>query len=69
MEEYFESGKVTEFNYGNKLTECIKGRRDWGCLSGFGDVRLPINKFQKQIIKKIKYPGHVHGRPPRPGLC
>ncbi len=48
MEEYFESGKVTEFNYGNKLTECIKGKRDWGCLSGFGDVRLPIKKLKNK---------------------
>ncbi len=35
MEEYFNSGKVTEFNYGNKITDCIKDRRDYDCLENF----------------------------------
>jgi len=37
-EEYFNSGKVTEFRYLGGLT-CIRGR-DWHCLDGFSVVRI-----------------------------
>jgi len=34
--EYFGVGKVTEFRYGIKLAECIRGG-DWNCLGGIYD--------------------------------
>ncbi len=38
MDEYFGSGKVTEFNYGATLKSCIENSRDYECLRGFGEV-------------------------------
>ena len=35
-QEYFGVGKVTEFRYGIKLAECIRGG-DWNCLGGIYD--------------------------------
>ena len=36
-QEYFGVGKVTEFRYGIKLAECIRGG-DWNCLGGIYDT-------------------------------
>jgi len=36
VQEYFGVGKVTEFRYGIKLAECIRGG-DWNCLGGIYD--------------------------------
>merc|ERR1712110_1217679 len=36
-DEYFGVGKVTEFRYGIKLAECIRGG-DWNCLGGIYDA-------------------------------
>ncbi len=39
MEEYFGSGKVTEFNYGSALKSCIQDQdRNFECLRDFGDA-------------------------------
>ncbi len=34
MDEYFGSGKVTEFNYGTYISNCIWNGRDYNCLGG-----------------------------------
>ena len=48
VQEYFGVGKVTEFRYGIKLAECIRGG-DFNCLGGIYDqVSLTIQKVDPQ---------------------
>ncbi len=47
MDEYFGSGKVTEFNYGTYISNCIWNGRDYNCLGGLSSS---VSSFSKKTV-------------------